>query len=241
MHGGGGPVRGLHAPGSTGPAVTTVRAGDPLKIAMIVGGFPKISETFILNQITGLLDLGHEVDIYARRCSRESIQHDEVREYALQSRTHWFDLPSGRGARLVRALSSLARYLPRYPRAILRCLRLTRHGNLYGILNNLMHVPPFLHRHYEVVLCHFGGNGIDFAFLKSLFPATRLVTMFHGDDLSLGDERGRQVFDTLRAAGDLFLVNTDHYGGAKLRAAGFDPAKVVTLHYGLPIKRIAFK
>ena len=32
-----------------------------MRIAFIVGGFPLISETFILNQITGLMDLGHEV------------------------------------------------------------------------------------------------------------------------------------------------------------------------------------
>jgi hypothetical protein len=29
--------------------------------------FPKLSETFILNQITGLIDRGHEVHIYATR------------------------------------------------------------------------------------------------------------------------------------------------------------------------------
>jgi colanic acid/amylovoran biosynthesis glycosyltransferase len=31
----------------------------PLRIAFFVGQFPVISETFILRQITGLLDLGH--------------------------------------------------------------------------------------------------------------------------------------------------------------------------------------
>ena len=36
-----------------------------MKIAFIVGEFPILSETFILNQITGLIARGHEVDIYA--------------------------------------------------------------------------------------------------------------------------------------------------------------------------------
>jgi len=36
-----------------------------MKIAFIVGGFPSLSETFILNQITGLLDLGYEVEIFS--------------------------------------------------------------------------------------------------------------------------------------------------------------------------------
>ena len=36
-----------------------------MKIAFIVTFFPALSETFILNQITGLIERGHEVDIYA--------------------------------------------------------------------------------------------------------------------------------------------------------------------------------
>jgi colanic acid/amylovoran biosynthesis glycosyltransferase len=38
-----------------------------MRIAFIAGGFPLISETFILNQVTTLIDLGHTVDIFARR------------------------------------------------------------------------------------------------------------------------------------------------------------------------------
>jgi len=37
-----------------------------MRIAMFVDGFPVITETFILNQITGLLDRGHTVDVFAR-------------------------------------------------------------------------------------------------------------------------------------------------------------------------------
>ena len=36
-----------------------------MKIAFIVNGFPYLSETFILNQIISLIDLGHEVEIFA--------------------------------------------------------------------------------------------------------------------------------------------------------------------------------
>jgi colanic acid/amylovoran biosynthesis glycosyltransferase len=36
-----------------------------MKIAFIVGGFPSILKTFILNQITGLIGRGHDVEIFA--------------------------------------------------------------------------------------------------------------------------------------------------------------------------------
>lgn len=36
-----------------------------MQILFIVGSFPALSETFIFNQITGLIDRGHEVDTYS--------------------------------------------------------------------------------------------------------------------------------------------------------------------------------
>ena len=38
-----------------------------MKIAFIVDNFPCLSQTFVLNQITGLIERGHEVDIYAKK------------------------------------------------------------------------------------------------------------------------------------------------------------------------------
>ena len=35
-----------------------------MRTAHLIGVFPKLSETFILNQLTGLIDRGHEVDIF---------------------------------------------------------------------------------------------------------------------------------------------------------------------------------
>jgi colanic acid/amylovoran biosynthesis glycosyltransferase len=36
-----------------------------MRVAVLVTEFPSVSETFILNQITGLIDRGHEVGIFA--------------------------------------------------------------------------------------------------------------------------------------------------------------------------------
>jgi colanic acid/amylovoran biosynthesis glycosyltransferase len=44
-----------------------------MKIGFIVSSFPSLSQTFILNQITGLLDLGHDVEIFARNNPNELI------------------------------------------------------------------------------------------------------------------------------------------------------------------------
>jgi len=43
-----------------------------MKVAHIIDEFPVLSETFVLNQITGLLDRGHEVDIFVNRIKHEN-------------------------------------------------------------------------------------------------------------------------------------------------------------------------
>src|SRR5262245_53331141 len=65
-----------------------------LRIAMFVGSFPVLSETFVLRQITGLLDLGHEVDIYAdTKPDIPAPMHPEVMKYRLLERTTYMGMP----------------------------------------------------------------------------------------------------------------------------------------------------
>ena len=66
-----------------------------MKIAFLVGKFPVLSESFILNQIAGLLDRGHEVDIYALDGPADitSKVHPIVKEYNLIERTYYSPTP----------------------------------------------------------------------------------------------------------------------------------------------------
>lgn len=212
-----------------------------MRIAMIAGGFPLISETFILNQITGLIDLGHEVDIFARRSGRDLAVHDEVERYDLLARTHCFNLPTQRGARLLRAVRSFLLNFPRHPVAMLRCLNLPRYGSFYAVLNNLMHAPPFLDGRYDAIMCHFGGNGIDFIFLKDLLPKLRFVTMFHKGDILLGDERTPAIYARLPEQGDAFLAISESWNRRKLVEFGFDNARIISHPIGVNTQQIEFK
>ncbi len=58
-----------------------------MRILYVVSIFPKLSETFILEQITGLIDLGHEVNILASCKPDESFSHESVEKYDLLSKT----------------------------------------------------------------------------------------------------------------------------------------------------------
>lgn len=212
-----------------------------MRIAFIVGGFPLLSETFILNQITGLMDLGHEVAIYARRSSPDRAVHPEVEKYGLLERTRWFNLPLTRWGRVKRAAAIFVRTLPRHPVAMLRCLNLPRYGSVYAVLNNIMHAPPFLDGSYDVVMCHFGGNGIDFIFLKDLLPRLKFVTMFHKGDILLGDERTAAVYRRLPEQGDVFLAISESWNRRKLIEFGFDARRIRLHPIGVDTRRIPFQ
>ncbi len=58
-----------------------------MKITYILRTFPSLSETFVLNQITGLIDKGHGVNIISIDRPTEENVHEDVLRYDLLSKT----------------------------------------------------------------------------------------------------------------------------------------------------------
>ena len=48
-----------------------------MRIGFIVENFPALSETFILNQMIGLMDTGHEIRIFASKRGQDIVIHEE--------------------------------------------------------------------------------------------------------------------------------------------------------------------
>jgi len=65
----------------------------PMRILFVVGYFPVLSETFITNQITKLIDRGHEVFIYSFRKGNFKKVHADVNKYHLVKRTSYGRFP----------------------------------------------------------------------------------------------------------------------------------------------------
>ena len=77
--------------------------GRPLRIAVFVHEFPALSETFVLNHITGLLDLGHDVTIFANGVRDEPTVHPDVERYRLGDRLCYHAMPRSRVRRVLTA------------------------------------------------------------------------------------------------------------------------------------------
>jgi colanic acid/amylovoran/stewartan biosynthesis glycosyltransferase WcaL/AmsK/CpsK len=240
----------------------------PLRIAMFVGSFPEPSETFILRQIGGLLDLGHEVDIYADTRSDLSVPlQPEVTRYRLLERTTFMDMPPEcapwelpawpedkdtwvPGAsepipnreRLARAKAMKARCRERAPELTEQVLNEEHYGYRARSLSALYRLDRLsgLNRQYDVLHAHFGPVGESYRFARELWKAP-LVVSFHGYDFStVPRKEGRDCYARLFAAADLVTVNSDYTFG-EVEKLGCRAAKLRKLPVGLNPSEFVFK
>ncbi|MEX2643609.1 MAG: hypothetical protein WD270_09160, partial [Acetobacterales bacterium] len=132
-----------------------------MRIAIFTHEFPALSETFVLNQVTGLLDQGHEVVVCANGQRDEPMTHADVVDYGLAERTILLDLPRNPLMRILKGTGLACRRLWREgPRALLRCLDARRHGRFATSLRLLYWGERLAGQgSFDVILAHFGPLG----------------------------------------------------------------------------------
>ena len=214
-----------------------------IKIAYMVFEFPILSETFILNQIAGMLERGCEVDIYAERRGDLSKVHPLVEKYNLQQRTYYLpELPENLTERLVTGLQLIPRYAKKCPRQLLRSLYPFPLTDLTLSLWLLHTVIPNIDRDYDIIHCQFGTQSYrGLAFRKVNAPKAKLVTTFRGHDISsFVRQKGKNVYQQLFRYGDFFLTNCDYFRN-KAISIGCPPEKIQVNRSGLDCDRFIYK
>ena len=213
-----------------------------MKIAFVLGAFPKLSESFVLNQITGLVARGHTVDIVAEYAPVEATVHPDIAAYQLLDRTRYQKIPPSpirRALAFPRGLTIIARQ----PQIALRALNVWRYRVHAASLWLLFASEPFRgDTAYDIIHCHFGANGLKAALLREIGALRgKLVTAFHGDDITeFPKQFGRQVYAPLIARGDLFLPISRRWA-SDLAALGCDPEKIVPHAMGVDLDKFSFQ
>lgn len=186
-----------------------------MKIAFIVDTFPSLSQTFILNQITGLLDRGHKVDIYARHSDDHAVIHADVERYNLQEHTFYYRpvkqvIPANVFLRFFKAIGLIIANLHKKPLPLFKSLNVLKFGKKAASLRVFYRTVTFLDMgiaEYDVVHCHFGPNGNLGALLKEVGAIEgKVLTTFYGYDISrYTRKRGEGVYTPLFEQGDMIL------------------------------------
>jgi colanic acid/amylovoran biosynthesis glycosyltransferase len=211
-----------------------------MKIAFIVSRFPALSETFILNQITGLLDMGHDVEIFAEHKSEDRKMHPDIEKYRLEERTYYSNIPPNRFIRFLKAIYLVVVNFHRSPLKILKSLNIFNYGRSALSLRLFYRMTTFLNTNFDMIHCHFGPNGIIGVYLKKIGVKGKIVTTFHGYDMSavISSEDG-DVYKKLFLYGDLFLPISD-YWGKKLKELSCDEKKIIVHRMGINIEKFKY-
>jgi len=205
-----------------------------MKIAFIVNVFPALSETFILNQITGLIDLGHEVDIYSRWTPSKSKVHADVEKYKLCASTYYLnEVPEDKIKRILKALGLLAINFHKSPLTILNSLNIFKYGREALSLYLFYHAVVFLRKRYDIIHCHFGPNGNFGSILKSIGIKGKLVVVFHAHELTeLLVREGSDIYNGLFLKADLIMPISNHWE-KKLIELRCPADKIIVHHMGI--------
>jgi len=209
-----------------------------MKVAYIIDEFPVLSATFVLNQITGLLDRGHEVDIFANRINHKNPVHPDITKYNLLQRTYCFSIPTNKALRLLRGVFLAATNFHKNPRAILRALNIAQHGRKAFSLQILYTIIPFLEKNYDVIHCHFGPSGNLAIILKELDLQKTILTTFHGWDIRLAKEDRGSIYHRLFEVGDGF-ISISNYSSKNLLDFGLDKNKILFHPVGIDLRKFS--
>lgn len=213
-----------------------------LNIAFILDVFPALSETFILNQITGLLDLGHKVDIFSMYKGNSNKVHEEVNQYHLLSRTYCPELPMIKSWHNLKIISLILSNIHNNPSSILRTLNVLKYRR-DALRLKLLPVcfSHFKKNCYDIIHCHYGPNGNLGALLKELGVIQgKLVTTFHGYDIRYGLKYGSRVYEPVRDRGDLFF-SISNYNRTQLEELGFESYKIADHPVGINLEKFPLR
>lgn len=214
-----------------------------MNIAFIVGQFPILSETFVLNQITGLLERGHNVDVYADRPGDLLKLHNDVQTYHLLDRTYYLgEIPVNLWWRVFKGCGVFTSKFIQAPRDTLRALNFLKHGEQAISLWLLYTLIPNLQTNYDIIHCQFGTlafRGMAFRSVNS--PRAKLITIFRGHDISnFVQERGENIYASLFRSGDYFLANCEFFK-RRVIELGCNPELIRVHGSGLDYSRFPFQ
>ncbi|MGJ3245680.1 MAG: glycosyltransferase [Elainellaceae cyanobacterium] len=188
-----------------------------MNIAFIVGEFPVLSEPFILNQISGLMDRGHDVHIYAVRGQLRKLSkvHPIFEDYGLKQRTVYFTpIPQNFFTRFTTVIRLLAKSGHLFSFDWLKLVNVVKYGRDAANLRLLYQGIPFLNPvSYDIIHAQFGGWGLLGLTLRDLGLLNgKLVTHFRGSDISVHLKKsGDHLYDDLLERGDFFLTNCEFF------------------------------
>lgn len=212
-----------------------------MKIAFLVSAFPTVAETFVLNQIVGLIDLGHDVHIFAGRAGGNVKIHDNYEKYNLSKKTRYYQIPKNKIFRIVKAIFLIIRYAPDNYDVIFRSLNIFRYGKQAWSLSLLFMSIPLLERGpFDIIHSQFGTLGPSAVSLNQIRPSNcKIVTSIRGYDVTVFLKNNPGIYHELFREGDLFLPVCE-FLKERLIQEGCEEKKIVVHYSGIDCSKFEY-
>lgn len=218
------------------------KGNKKLKIAFVVGIFPAISETFIINQIADLEDGGVDVETFSFvRGSEENIS-ERYWQYGMYKKARHLNMPSNWLKRIAVAAPKVIGLVFRSPRVLFRALNFSKYGRDALSLKLLFWVEPFVGKKFDLIHCHFGPIANKFLIIRDILgDDTKIITSFLGYDVSsYTKEKGPQAYDRLKKESSAFIVMSNNMK-ERVVAQGIDKNKIHILPISVDVDSYPFK
>ena len=208
-----------------------------MKVLYWVNSFPSISETFIRDQIIHVHNHGIKVKIYSSRRksnnNNESIAPDIFKTFSKYSYDSKDILPNNWKIRRLKIFIILLKSkFTRNHILYKEALRYKRHELFPKAYQLFFTVHFILKNKFDIIHCHFGNNGVQASFLKSIGLPLKLVVTFHGYDTRLDIQKAQELyFDLFKNVDKVISIST--FSEKKLADFGLNNNKIVKLPNGI--------
>lgn len=216
-----------------------------MRILAVAGQFPAISEVFMVDLVTGLHEMGHEVWIEADQPTAEAqAYYKEILEKCRPYTQYRDRFPDTVATRLADGVARTLRWGWRSPTTLLGCMNPLKYG--WGALTGriLCQTIPRGKRlgRFDVIHGHFGHNGVRaLGARRTGAAAGPIVTSFHGSDLNARmNQDGRRFYADLFRRGDLFTTGS-LFMRRRLAELGAPVEKIRKVTVPLPLKGLPFR
>jgi colanic acid/amylovoran biosynthesis glycosyltransferase len=242
-----------------------------MRIAFLLHRFPAVSETFVVRQIIGLMDSGHDVHIYSERYPTDGFEsaQTEMKTYNLAARTTYLEaeMPPASGHwsmpawpvtgetwlpgasqsiqnsdRILRAVPVLRRCFVAVPELTIAAIDPDQYGEQALSLESLYHLHSLLRRPSEYDMIHAHFGPVANSFrFARALWKAPLVVTFHGYDFSM-TPRALGPGVYRRLFQDVDAVMTiSEYAQARLEELGCPPEKLHVIRMGLCLDDFPFR
>ena len=188
---------------------------QPLKIAVVVGTFPVVSQTFIVNQINALISADNYVRLYAYKKGHFDVLHESLKKHDLLNKITYFKKNDPNHIiRFFKFLVWSFRNIFKVNwKRYFKALNFLKYGKEAYLLSIFFGIEwSLVEDDFDIIHIHFAHNAKLISYLKSLglfSSKTKLVTTLHGYDLIPSKSQFyKEAYNVIFKQTNMFTVNS---------------------------------